>query len=391
MLYLSSLSLSLSLSLHFDPSNETMLIEGELLLPMLRDVSQGCRFLHAAKPHKVIHGDLKAANILVDSRFRAKVADFGLSQKKQMGATGTPYWMAPELLRGDSVNTTMSDVYSFGIILYEAYSRKDPYEGENAGEVLKQVADPKVNYRPPIPVGCPPQIAAIMRDCLVADPEERPSFEELDKRLKRVDVEEATTTTTGDSKTTVSLFDIFPKHIAETLRDGKQVEPEHKESVTIFFSDIVGYTKLASTLPPRKVANMLDRLYSKFDQLSHSYDIFKVETIGDSYMCCSNLIKDQHDHCKRIAEFAVEAVQAANETYIDEEDHTKGVVNIRVGFHSGPVVADVVGSRNPRYCLFGDTVNTGKCDIRLLQLPLYPDTRSRILIFAFLCVYMLCL
>lgn len=67
--------------------NETMIIEGELLLPILRDVSQGVRFLHSAVP-KVIHGDLKAQNILVDSKFRAKVADFGLSQKKSVGATG---------------------------------------------------------------------------------------------------------------------------------------------------------------------------------------------------------------------------------------------------------------------------------------------------------------
>ena len=66
--------------------NETMVIDGELLLPLLRDVSQGVRFLHSADP-QVIHGDLKAANILVDSKFRAKVADFGLSQKKHLGGS----------------------------------------------------------------------------------------------------------------------------------------------------------------------------------------------------------------------------------------------------------------------------------------------------------------
>ena len=68
--------------------NESMIIDGDILLPILRDIAQGCRFLHAANP-QVVHGDLKAANILVDSKFRAKVADFGLSQKKKVGATGT--------------------------------------------------------------------------------------------------------------------------------------------------------------------------------------------------------------------------------------------------------------------------------------------------------------
>jgi guanylate cyclase len=68
--------------------NETMVVEGELLLPILRDITQGIRYIHFANP-QVFHGDLKAANILVDSKFRAKVADFGLTQKRKLGVTGT--------------------------------------------------------------------------------------------------------------------------------------------------------------------------------------------------------------------------------------------------------------------------------------------------------------
>jgi len=341
--------------------NNTMIMEGELLLNILRDITQGVRFLHSAVP-QVVHGDLKAANILVDSRFRAKVADFGLSQKQNLGGTGTPFWMAPELLRGESANTAATDVFSFGIILYEVYSRKDPYEGEeDAMEVLRAVRDKNVRKRPPFHPNMCGQVASLMSDCIEDDPELRPTFEEIDTRLRRVD---AATIDPGEvaamnSSSTVSLFDIFPRHIAEALRDGKTIEPEHKNAVTIFFSDIVGYTSISSMLEPRKIANMLDRLYTKLDKLSDAHEVFKVETIGDSYMAVTNLVKDQSDdHAKRIAEFAIDAIAAANSTLVDPDEPCKGYVNIRVGFHSGPVVADVVGTRSPRYCLFGDSVNT---------------------------------
>lgn len=120
--------------------------------------------------------------------------------------------------------------------------------------------------------------------------------------------------------------------------------------MTIFFSDIVDFTAISSELEPRKVADLLDRLYTAFDALSNAHEVFKVETIGDAYMAVTNLVQDQpDDHAKRIAEFAIDAIEAANETLIDKEDPSKGYVNIRCGFHSGPVVADVVGNKNPRY------------------------------------------
>lgn len=267
-----------------------MVIEGELLLPILQDIAKGVRFLHAADP-RVIHGDLKAANVLVDSKFRAKVADFGLSQKKRVGATGTPYWMAPELIRRETENTTASDVYSFGIILYEVYSRKDPYEGEDYKEVMRLVADSKVNKRPPVPPACPPQVEILMSDCLVSAPHNRPSFEELDQRLRRLEVDNIefqgqqtfslqSSKSSKMQRTDDLLFQVFPQHVAEALRDGRKVEPEHRDMVTIFFSDIVSFTDISGQLSPLKVSDMLDRLYSRFDDISREHDVFKVETIG---------------------------------------------------------------------------------------------------------------
>jgi hypothetical protein len=86
-------------SLFYLLHNETMVLEGDILIGVMRNIVSGMRFLHASEP-AVIHSDLNAANILIDETFKAKVSDFGLSQKKQLGMVGTPYWMAPELLCG---------------------------------------------------------------------------------------------------------------------------------------------------------------------------------------------------------------------------------------------------------------------------------------------------
>lgn len=151
-----------------------------------------------------------------------------------------------------------------------------------------------INKRPPFPKCMPADVQGIMKDCLEANPEDRPSAEEIDHRLKRINNSAsllAGTSMHGALKPkdpNVSLFDIFPKHVAEALRDGRKVEPEHRDSVTIFFSDIVGFTNISSTLDPRKVANLLDRLYHKFDDLSHEFDVFKVETIGTQLLFCAS-------------------------------------------------------------------------------------------------------
>ena len=104
-----------------------------------------------------------AGNVLMDGDFRAKVADFGL---KDEGCSGTPYWMAPELLRGEKKNSTATDVFSFGVLLFEVYSRKDPYEGEDPARVLHQIVDKKVQKRPPKQNSMPPPIQSLMADCL---------------------------------------------------------------------------------------------------------------------------------------------------------------------------------------------------------------------------------
>jgi len=163
-----------------------------------------------------------------------------------------------------------------------------------------------------------------------------------------------------DNKSTQDLlYEVFPKHVADALKAGRKVEPESHELVTIFFSDIVGFTDISQSMSPIKVSEMLERLYTCFDKLARAHKVFKVETIGDAYMGVTNLDETQdNEHVKNIAEFAIDAVEAAGKILIDEDNPARGCIKIRAGFHSGPVVSNVIGTMNPRYGLFGDAVNT---------------------------------
>ena len=268
--------------------------------------------------YPVPSADLKAANVLVDSRFKAKITDFGFSIKRKVGDSGTPYWMAPELLDGSAGNSAASDVYSFGIMLYEVYSRLHPYEDEEFDDVIRDICDPSVNKRPPTPEHMQSDVANLLYSiCLAANPSSRPTFEELDGFLKRLQPdnvdpgEQAGLKIIRQNMASQSyqklMEEIFPPRVAEALSKGQKVEPEDFECVTIFFSDIVGFTTLSCIMEPKKVTDMVDRLYEKMDALSTKFGVQKLETIGDAWVGAANLYTPcPDDHVKRVAQFSME-------------------------------------------------------------------------------------
>ncbi|CAB9499442.1 activated protein kinase catalytic subunit alpha-1 [Seminavis robusta] len=349
--------------------NETMYAGGEIILQIIKDITQGINFLHSSRP-PILHGDLKAKNILVDSRFRAKVADFGFSHikcgtgKTKSVLQGTPIFLAPEYLKRKTEYSTECDMYSYGMILYEIYARSDPFEGEDLRDILPKVCHPRINKRPPVPEACPPKMAEVMKKCWSANPFFRPSAKDVDYILVEMSSKEAEPLVgmqqnKKERNRPTSLYDVFPKAVADALNAGKKVEPESHEIVTVVFSDIVGFTTISQTFEPIQVSKMLDRLYNAFDACATRHNVFKVETIGDAYMGVTNLSGQEFEtHVKQVAEYAMEIIAAASKILIDEDAPEKGCVKIRVGFHSGPVVSNVIGSLNPRYGLFGDTVNT---------------------------------
>ncbi|XP_019634643.1 PREDICTED: guanylate cyclase soluble subunit beta-2-like [Branchiostoma belcheri] len=156
-------------------------------------------------------------------------------------------------------------------------------------------------------------------------------------------------------KTEKLLETMLPRPVAEQLRDGKKVEAASYDEVTILFSDVVTFTNICSECKPTQVVTMLNDMYLRFDRLTTVHDVYKVETIGDAYMVTGGLPIPIRTHAERVVNMGLAMHLAAANV---KSPATGKILQIRVGIHSGPTVAGVVGEKMPRYCLFGDTVNT---------------------------------
>ncbi|XP_071807016.1 guanylate cyclase soluble subunit beta-2-like [Asterias amurensis] len=156
-------------------------------------------------------------------------------------------------------------------------------------------------------------------------------------------------------KTDTLLYSMLPREVANELREGRHVQAGEFPQVTILFSDVVHFTDMCSQCQPIQIVHLLNAMYTRFDRLTSACGVYKVETIGDAYMVVGGLPVETDAHAQRVARFGLQQLNSTNEVL---SPITGEAIQIRVGIHTGPVVAGVVGLKMPRYCLFGDTVNT---------------------------------
>uniref|UniRef100_A0A8C3UKM6 guanylate cyclase n=1 Tax=Catharus ustulatus TaxID=91951 RepID=A0A8C3UKM6_CATUS len=155
-------------------------------------------------------------------------------------------------------------------------------------------------------------------------------------------------------KTEALLYAMLPQHVANQLKEGKRVEAGEFKECTILFSDVVTFTNICAQCEPIQIVLMLNSMYLRFDRLTTVHDVYKVETIGDAYMVVGGVPVPVPTHAERVANFALGMIMAAKGV---QNPVSGNPIQIRVGIHTGPVLAGVVGEKMPRYCLFGDTVN----------------------------------
>jgi adenylate cyclase len=150
------------------------------------------------------------------------------------------------------------------------------------------------------------------------------------------------------------LLNILPAKISERLKGEDKAIADGFAEVTVLFADIVGFTELSQELSPERLVEMLNHIFSAFDDLAERFGLEKIKTIGDCYMVAAGLPEARVDHAEAIARMALgmrDELERVNRL-------TGQSLRIRIGVHTGPVVAGVIGKRKFIYDLWGDTVNT---------------------------------
>uniref|UniRef100_A0A8C7UTB0 Guanylate cyclase n=1 Tax=Oncorhynchus mykiss TaxID=8022 RepID=A0A8C7UTB0_ONCMY len=356
---------------------EETFMDWEFKISVMYDIAKGMSYLHSSDIQ--VHGRLKSTNCVVDNRMVVKITDFGCNT-----ILDPDLWTAPEHLRRQGISQK-GDVYSFAIIAQEIVLRRSTFYTQ----ALQYPSE--IYFRPDLNIETAGEkdleMYMLMKMCWDEDPERRPDFKKIESSLGKIFsnlhnqanesymdnlirrlqmysrnlehlVEERTALYKAERDRADCLnFMLLPRPVVRSLKETGIVEPELFEEVTVYFSDIVGFTTLCQYSTPMEVVDMLNDIYKGFDCILDHHDVYKVETIGDAYMVASGLPqRNGNRHAVDISRMALD-ILAFMGTF--QLRHLPGLpVWIRIGMHSGPCAAGVVGIKMPRYCLFGDTVNT---------------------------------
>ncbi len=178
-------------------------------------------------------------------------------------------------------------------------------------------------------------------------------------RLKNVEMKSMLSKLNDEKKRSDNLLkNILPVKVAEDLKAHGKSPVQYFESVSVMFADIKDFTVFSQTLSPEELVKELDYCFMKFDEIIDKYGIEKIKTIGDAYLCASGLPIKKRGHALRIVSAAKDFLAFIAERKTEKEMRNEPAFEIRIGIHSGPVIAGIIGTKKFAYDIWGDTVNT---------------------------------
>ncbi|KAL6739783.1 hypothetical protein Aduo_013196 [Ancylostoma duodenale] len=400
--------------------NENITLDQKFHGAFIRDILAGLEYLHASSIG--CHGALSTWSCLIDRNWMIKLTDYGIADplerwekqqainvealkdsddKTQATQATSALYEAPELLKNREKNRLrrmdqdwmkqtqarrqLGDIYGFGIIMYEIIFRALPFpDTTDITALVESIKDGSKVVKPQIQSNkvLNMDLTNLIADCWNGTPEMRPSLrriklnvetylkvrgslvdqmmrmmEQYANNLERLVQERTGMLEEANVRADKLLSQLLPAYVAKELKMGRSVPPKMFSSATVLFSDIVGFTEMCQHASPLEVVNVLNGVFDGFDQFIARRDAYKVETIGDAYMVVSGVPEENgHRHINEIAGIALDVHKFLADFDIPHKPGTRVVC--RLGFHTGPVAAAVVGLNAPRYCLFGDTVQT---------------------------------
>ncbi|MFM9944199.1 MAG: adenylate/guanylate cyclase domain-containing protein [Bacteroidia bacterium] len=179
----------------------------------------------------------------------------------------------------------------------------------------------------------------------------------VDERTKEL-VEKNTIISREKERSDELLLNILPAEIAEELKDTGASKAKSYDEVTVMFTDFKGFTQLSEKLSPKELVAEINECFSAFDHIMHKYGVEKIKTIGDAYMAAGGLPTANNTHPNDVVNAAIAVQQFMQEHKVVKEAAGKLFFEIRIGVHTGPVVAGIVGVKKFAYDIWGDTVNT---------------------------------
>ncbi|GAV04817.1 hypothetical protein RvY_15038 [Ramazzottius varieornatus] len=370
--------------------DENYALNWDLRFSLIWDLAQGLRYIHRSMLR--FHGSITSLAVGIDPRFTLKICLVGVTPlcgllltqkdidqyKPDITMKFYSLWLPPEvLLDAKEVADPRADSYSFGVLLYEITTRNSPFNIDfsdltQLDSISVQMLEGTFEPIELIQGDLPEPVDQLIIDCLKRDRTQRPLVSAIIERLaviypqragmsfsdslidrmlryhrelEEIVIEKTESLQAEARQVEAILHNLLPPSIVSILNRGEQVPLEHFDQVTVLFSDVPMVAELSGVITPIQLFGLLDDLCLVVDAILSTFNVFKVEAIKDQYMVVGGApVRMGKRHVKEVAYLALKMMDGVKRLLVKDN-----CLTARIGMHSGPCVAGVVGTKLPHY------------------------------------------